>query len=237
MYAGEAEFEACQSAMARQRNVEIKHTVIRNLGEDEAHRALWQAWDAVKSSFDMFAKIDGDTILVDDDALRRIWDLFAADPDVTGVQVQLHDYFTDELISGLNFFSPVVEFKKPPNRLLCDRVDTNHKTVLKGDVVAHLAPIGYHCKAPHPLQAFHFGLHRMFKKQTDVIAKVARVYLDKGGEGRMWALGGAMSASFWMRGHYDYNDAKFTKAFEKLQNADDCEARIRAFAHKRIKQS
>ena len=70
MYAGEAEFEACQSAIARQRNVEIKHTVIRNLGEDEAHRALWQAWDAVKSSFDMFAKIDGDTILVDDDALQ-----------------------------------------------------------------------------------------------------------------------------------------------------------------------
>jgi len=42
---------------------------------------LWQAWDAVKSSFDMFAKID------DDGALRRIWDLFAADADVTGVQV------------------------------------------------------------------------------------------------------------------------------------------------------
>ena len=82
------------------------------------------------------------------------------------------------------------------------------------------------------MQAFHFGLHRMFKKQDDLVSRVAQVYLEKGGEGRMWALGGAMSASFWLRNHSDYCDRKFLKAFDSLSSDTAHVSKIYAFAKK-----
>ena len=232
LYSGEAELEECRAAVAAQRDVVVEHHVISNLPEHEAHATLWEAWNSVKGQFDLFAKIDADTVLRDETVLSTVQALFAADKDVTGAQVLLHDYFTDQLIAGLNFFSPEVVFQKTKNRLYCDRVDTNHKKVLNGDAVAHLAPIGYHCNNPKAVQAFHFGLHRMFKKQDDLVRRVAQVYLEKGGEGRMWALGGAMSASFWLRNHSDYGDRKFRKAFYSLSSDMAHESKIYAFAKK-----
>jgi hypothetical protein len=230
---GEAEFDSCKAAILLQQNIVIEHCVISGLQEQEAHEALWQTWNKVKDTFDLFVKIDADTVLLDNNALRNVYDLFAADSNITGAQVLLHDYFTDQLIAGMNFFTPQVLFVKAKSRLYCDRADTNHNIVLRGDAVAHLAPIGNHCQSPSPVQAFHFGLHRMLKKQSEIIDRVADVYLTKGGEGRMWALSGAMSASFWMRTHHDYADSKFQNRFEKLQQESNHEKQVRAFAIKR----
>jgi len=56
--------------------------------------------------------------------------------------------------------------------------------LLKGEAVRHLAPIGWHCRAPHPWQAFHFGLHRALKKQEAMIARCAAVWLVERDEAR-----------------------------------------------------
>src|SRR5207249_363056 len=84
--------------------------------------------------------------------------------------------------------------------------------VLKGEPVRHLAPIGWHCRAPHPCQAFHFGLHRALKEQEAMIARCAAVWLVERDDARAWALAGAMSAGA-LRHHVDYGDAGFQAAF------------------------
>ena len=101
--------------------------------------------------------------------------------------------------------------------------------MLKGESVRHLAPIGWHCRTPHPRQAFHFGLHRALKKQRAMIARCAEVWLVERDEARAWALAGAMSAVSW-RHHSDYGDEHFQAVFRAL--ADDAERgdRVERFA-------
>ena len=232
LYSGEAEFGECCDLILQQKDVEVEHVVISHLPELEAHNALWAAWNAAKHCHDLFAKIDADTVLINGTALRRVFALFAADRRVTGAQLLLHDYFADQLIAGVNFFSPAVIFRKANNRLFCDRVDSNHDKVLKGDAVVYLAPIGYHCKYPHALQAFHFGLHRGLKKQHQVIGEVARAWQARQDEARMWALAGAMSASLWRRHSSDYTDAWLHKAFDRLKRDPSRLEKVKKFARR-----
>jgi hypothetical protein len=226
---GEAEFGACCDAVKRQCGVEVTHRVISGLPELAAHNALWQAWLDARASHDMFVKIDADTVLNRDTALSDIAALFQ-DSEVTGAQILLHDYFTDGPIAGLNAFSPAVEFRIGKDRLFADRVDVGHRKILRGEPVAHLAPIGWHCQAPHPQQAFHFGLHRMLKRQQDVIALTARAWLVKQGCGREWALAGAMSAGWRLRSSFDYGDGGFRAAFARLERDETRAERVERFA-------
>jgi hypothetical protein len=226
---GEAELEECRAAVAAQEGVSATQVVISNLREREAHHALWDVWDKHKADHDIFVKIDADTVLSRRTALREIADLFDA-PEVTGAQIPLHDYFTDRLIAGLNAFSKAVVFRKGRSRLMPDRVDIGHVRLLKGPAVSHLAPIGWHCRAPHARQAFHFGLHRALKKQHDVIARCAEVWLARRDEPRGWALSGAMSARWRMRFCFDYAQRGFERAF--IAQAADAErlTKLEAFA-------
>lgn len=225
---GEAEREECLAAVAAQTGVSVTQAVVENLPELEAHNALWDAWEAAKASQDLFVKIDADTVLARPTALAEIAALFS-DEAVTGAQILLHDFFTEQLIPGLNAFSRAVIFRRATDRLWTDRVDGGHRLVLKGESVRHLAPIGWHCRMPHPRQAFHFGLHRALKKQEAMIARCAEVWLVEHDEARAWALAGAMSAR-WLQHHVDYGDDRFQAAFRAL--ADDAERshRVERFA-------
>ena len=225
---GEAERAECLAAVAAQTGVSITHTVIENLPELEAHNALWDAWELAKARHDLFVKIDADTVLTRPTALEEITALFT-DEAVTGAQILLHDFFTDGLIAGLNAFSRAVTFRRATDRLWTDRVDGGHRVVLKGEPVRHLAPIGWHCRAPHPHQAFHFGLHRALKKQEAMIARCAEVWLVERDEARAWALVGAMSVG-QLRHHVDYGDARFRAAVRALVEETDRLDRVERFA-------
>ena len=195
-----------------QQDVEVTHHAISNQPEFHAHNQLWNAWGRAKAGYDLFVKIDGDTVLLRPTALAEIFALFA-NPSVTGAQILLHDYFTDRLIAGLNAFSPVVTFRQSSRRLFADHADGNHNVVLKGEAVKHLAPIGWHCTHPHPRQAFHFGLHRALKKQREVIRLCAMVWFEKRDTPRSWALTGAMAAGWRLRSSYDYGKKRFEETF------------------------
>jgi hypothetical protein len=235
LFCGESEFEACCKAIADQVDVKVKHHVIKNMPEMAAHNQLWTAWNNVKSNYDLFAKIDADTILMNQDSLKKVWNIFDSNPIVTGAQIMLHDYFTDSLIAGLNFFTPKVNFIQSRNRLMPDRVDRNHDCVLKGDDVSHLSPIGWHCKFPNPKQAFHYGLHRSLKKQKDVIKLLSKSWLSNRDNPREWALCGVLAANFWMRLGFDYNNRRFSSAFEKWNNDNDRTLKVEAFAKSLVK--
>ena len=230
MYSGEAEFDLCCEAVANQSGVQVTHHVISHMPEMEAHNELWVSWEKVKSEYDLFAKIDADTVLISEYALQSVWNLFSQNSRVTGAQILLHDYFTDKLIAGLNFFSPKVEFSYSTNRLLPDRVDKNHDIILKGDEVSHLSPIGWHCKAPNSKQAFHFGLHRALKRQDDVIEALSKAWLVYKDDARAWAISGVLAANFWMRKSFDYDNERFSLAYEKWNKHPDRLNKVMAFA-------
>ena len=191
---GEAEFKQSQKMIVNQLNVSVYHHVIEGLSEAEAHLALWQAWESSKSKFDLFVKVDADTVLISKYALLKIYQVFQSNSRITGMQIPLLDYFTGRLINGLNAFSPKVQFRTAQSDLYCDRADYGHDIVLRGRQVKDLTPIAYHSVNPHPRQAFRYGFHRAFKRQWWVIKWVYFSYLLRGGVGRRWALLGVICA-------------------------------------------
>lgn len=240
MYSDEAEFPECIDVINSQRGLEhFLHYVVRNKPEAEAHNELWSAWEREKYRFDLFVKVDADTILGDPEAISRVWQLFEENPRVTGAQLRLHDFFTDDLIAGLNFFSPVVKFNTSPE-LYCDRVDTNHDVVMKGSKVKQMEPIGFHCKNPNDNQAFHFGLHRMLKGQTPTLHKVWNAYEAnlEGKRARELALLGAAIAhsdpATFMGAGNTYTHEAYQQVFTSATafNSIEIEAVLRPFVER-----
>lgn len=214
---GEAEFDESCRVIQDQKNVLVTHHIIQDKPEYEAHNLLWHAWADQKDYHDLFVKIDADTVLMRDTALSDIASLFG-NPDVTGAQILMQDYFTDDLIAGLNAFSPRVVFKNSKSKLFSDHADTGHKIVLKGDAVRYLAPIAWHGKYPTPRQAFYFGYHRQMKRQKDVLRRVAKAWMTHQDAARCWALAGAASVKWWHLGGSGYAAKSFVKSFSLLEN-------------------
>lgn len=202
---GEAEHDMCLAAIKAQKNVVITHCMIENLPELEAHNALYNEWNAAKKNHDIFVKVDADTVLINDTIVSRMCDKFFAN-NLDAMQIYLLDYFTDGFIAGLNAYSPSLEFKTTNNKLYPDRnMTSKYKNPMFGDQLLDLAPAGKHCMYPHKLQAFHYGLHRMLKGQQSNMHKVFTAWNSKGGDGRAYALAGAMLSSKLAK-NIDYND-------------------------------
>ena len=199
---GESEFSQCKAAIAGQKGVTIFHHVVSGLSEFEAHNALWTEWNRVKEGYQLFVKIDADTVLIGDDALLRIWTVFSTDARVSGAQVFLHDHFSDGLIAGLNAFTPVVKFTPSKSRLNADHADSNHTKIFKPKDLMHLAPIGLHAPSPGDDQSLFYGYHRALKEQTELLAQVVAAYQSKPNRSRRLALLGAFIAKIRTRGIY-----------------------------------
>jgi hypothetical protein len=130
MFSGEGDFKYCCDAIKKQRSVGVTHCVITDLSEIDAHNKLWESWNNVKHSYDLFIKVDADTVLSHNNIIANILSVFEANPDLTGLQAPLYDYYTDSMINGLNCFTKDVVFNVTSDKLFCDRnVDTNHKQV------------------------------------------------------------------------------------------------------------
>lgn len=219
LFNGEAEFQQHSEIINRQKNVVVKHHVIKNLDEYGAHKKLWSDWADAKEKFDVFVKIDADTVLKDEYSLSNIGLLFD-DPKVTGAQIKIHDYFSNSLISGLNCFSPEVLFKKKVSRLTPDKVDYNHKIVLKGFSTEHLEPIAFHCLTPNIKQSFFYGYHRTLKNQKPLMQLVARIWQNEKDLAREWALRGAFLASKSKYRKIHFKSLLTNKQMENAENID-----------------
>ena len=213
MESGEAEFEACRESIIKQKNVEVEHFIIRNLGEKAAHRKLIQGWLEKKGEFDYFVKVDADTILNSNKSLFLLANLMK-EKSASGLQVKLFDYFTNDLLSGLNMFDGTVKFKRFTPRLRPDRVDFGHRLILKGSSVQHLEPIGFHAKYPNPKQSFYFGFHRYLKNQQQILQKCFTEWQKHLDEARRWAITGAIVASQQPFNRFYFSSDKVKKYFE-----------------------
>lgn len=222
MYTQEGDFLKSKARIQEQKDVLVTHFIISDLKEKEAHNVLWRAWKDQRSNHDLFVKIDADTILRSETTLKTIAELFQQNSRVTGMQAPLHDYMTNSHINGLNAFSPKVTFNATQDELYCDRqVDTDHDIVLRGtNLPADLIPAGYHCHYSTESQAFHYGVHRMLKGQTDIINQVMHAWHDDQDRIRGFALiGASMSGMFAHNKRFNYSDAEFKAAFEQASAA------------------
>lgn len=221
LHSGEGDFDKCVESIKRQKDVSITHHVISNLPEKEAHNALWSAWKENKSSHDVFVKVDADTVLKHDRVLSTICELMVGD--VTGIQCPIHDFISNDLINGLNCFSPQVEFKATVDKLFCDRVDSGHKIVLRSEKLpSTLVPAALHCHYSSELHAFHYGLHRKLKNQTGLLQKVKDAWIASPERIRGFALLGASVAHAFKDGGFNYTDDRLMTEFLSVKdNYDD----------------
>lgn len=223
MYCGEGDYAECIRALSSQVGVIVQHVVIADLPEKQAHNALWQAWRDQKHGFDMFVKLDADTVLAHDKVLLGFWNVMEANSRVTGIQAPLLDYFTGGYINGLNCFSPRVTFRDTADELFCDRrVDVDHDIVIGSTQVPDvLRPAGYHGYHPTDAQAFHFGLHRALKGQTHVIEQVKQAWKRSGDRAHGLALIGASCAETFRDGSFNYTDDRFKVALKAATSRFD----------------
>lgn len=216
MFCGEGDLQQCLSAIHNQIDVDVEHMLISNLPEKEAHNRLWDAWRKRQNQFDLFVKIDADTVLRSSNVLRTVCNLMEANSNVTGIQAPLHDYFTDSHIMGLNCFRNNVIFQDTQSELYCDRgVDVGHNVVLRTNLPEELSPAALHCHYASEQQAFHFGLHRQLKNQNDIIAKVKKAYDKNHDKLRGLVLHGANRANR-LRTTFNYTDIEFLAEFNDV---------------------
>lgn len=212
---GEGEFEACREAVAKQEGVEVFHLVVSHLPENVAHERLYTQWNQAKTSHDLFLKVDADTVLAHRGVIKAYADMFEANPRLTGIQAWLQDYMTDQKIYGLTCLRNTVIVSTAVDKLYCDRADTGHDIVLRGDELPKkLNPAGTHCSSPTDMQAFHYGFHRGKKNQHDIRNNVLSAWKRYGDKQRgMALLGFALSAQGPETTYYDTHD--FKSAFNK----------------------
>jgi len=216
---GEQEYEECKELISVQKFVKVHHVVISGLGEREAHSKLIKTWLEKRAEFDYFIKVDADTVLKSDTTLATLAD-FMKSKDATGIQVKLLDYFSKDLISGLNMFTPEVQFRTRPSRLYPDQLDFGHRLQLKGHHVSQFEPIGFHGRNPNSRQSFYYGYHRFLKGQRRLLRSCFANYLESGDEARKWALLGAYSASLDRTPKFLFSSKRVLNAFNRFQKID-----------------
>ena len=217
LYCNEGDFvESCR-LISMQQNVNITHHIVENMPEKEAHNSLWTAWNSVKDNYNLFIKIDADTVLCNENTISEIWKLFEGNSTLTGVQAPLIDYMTNSFINGLNCFSPKVIFNPSKDNLYCDRgVDVGNTNMLrKGQLPKELEPAGKHCFYANEKQAFHYGVHRALKNQREIIDLVHSAWMKNLDRIRGMALAGAKQVKNGSLLAHNYSDPQFENAYNE----------------------
>jgi hypothetical protein len=226
---GEAEIQECIASIRSQKSVSIEHQLISGLGERDAHKQLATSWNKRKKEFDFFSKVDADTILLSDKSLFSMASLMQKEK-ATGIQVKLLDYFSNQLISGVNMFSNEVLFKERPPRLKPDHLDYNHRKVLKGEAVIFLEPIGLHGKFPNSQQSFFYGYRRFLKGQVSILRSCFEEWGGARDEARRWALIGAISASSNRSNKVLFSSRRVHKKFQRTTRESYSDKQLIDFA-------
>jgi hypothetical protein len=221
LYSGENEFDELVESVKKQRNVMVEHLVIKNLSEYEAHKLLYSFWNEHKHEYDYFLKLDADIVLTDQNKLFYTYLILQWDKNITGMQVALHDFYTDKSLNGVGIFTPQVYFEIDDNEksLRCDRGDKGHNIKLSSDFTKeiNLYPYGIHGKNPNKYQLFRFGAYRMKKAQYEVLKDcyLAHKKYSEIDNRRLFCLYGAYL--YDKLDIVDYNNKDFIEYVNKLE--------------------
>jgi hypothetical protein len=162
---GENEREQAIASLRAQTHQDYELFVIENRPNKEAHDALYTRFMSSAGQFDIFFKLDADTVLLRDTALAEVADFFAGNPAVELILFELIDWYSDSLIPGLVITRSTARWPTHSDQLMVEGdVIITGKNVHVSDRQAALA---IHSPDPSPLQAFRFGVHRAMKAVQD----------------------------------------------------------------------
>lgn len=219
LYSNEGDFEKCCDAINDQQNVTVIHKVISGFNEKDAHNELWSEHRKLWPNFDMFVKVDADTVLESSTTLREIFECLQ-DNKATSLRAPLHDYMTDKLINGLHAYTNKVTFLETIDNLYCDRnvAMDDHKILTEKDLPTSLKPVGKHCHYATPIQAFRYALHRSMKNQREAMQDLIYAWRQHNDRTRGFAVIAVMLAAKLAKIHSsNYDDDAFNDSFQDVE--------------------
>ncbi len=175
LYCGENEFDECVESLQTQTHQAWEQIVVRDLPNKLAHQTLYETFMSRAAEFDLFMKLDADMVLEDPRMLDRIEAYFQQHPQLDGITIHVHDFFSDSLIHGLHVYRSSVRWPRREERLFVDTPPVSPEKFRIG--VKELAPVASHCKNPTPFFAFHYGVHRGLKARQ-ATGSTAAYYLQ-----------------------------------------------------------
>jgi len=173
LYTNENEFEECCRSINEQTYKNYDHFIIRNLPNKEAHIKLFKSFLENGDKYDVLIKVDADMVLVKETLFEGIVQKLIENKWADIYSIAVQDFFSDQLIWGLNAYRNTVRWNLTKESLFVDRPEVPVEKYLSDN--NELAPAAIHCKNPSPFQAFHYGVHRGLK----VIQRDRRVKLEQ----------------------------------------------------------
>lgn len=225
---GEAEEAESARSVLAQTEILVDHKTVKGLSERDAHNAMLEIFQGSVNDYDIFAKVDADTIVDYDNAFRIVYDTVEK-TGAAAAQLGLFDYFSCTEILGLNFYHPQRNvFNTTSETLFCDR-SIVHKAhhLYSVDFIGHnIIPVGRHCAYPHDRQSFHYGYHRGLKNRPVLETQVRNAAKKHHDRARILACMGFEAARQSRKSH-DYNHSDFEEMFLKaLQEFESYEHSI-----------
>jgi hypothetical protein len=222
LYTIENEFEECCRSIEAQSYDNYEHLVIRNLPKQEAHEKLFRTFMKNADSYDLLIKIDADMVITDVEFLEKVVNKFQNDPELDLLLIAIHDFFTDDMLIGINIFRNTVRWNLGKEALFTDRT-YDYKSIRKKEKdYTEIAPAAVHCHNPGPFQAFHYGFHRGMKvmdrkRFLGDLEPVIEHYRRTRDDRLAYALMGANTAftNRFTVDHISYNDDSLLNYFNK----------------------
>lgn len=161
LYSSENEYDECIKSITNQSYVDFDHIIIKDLPNKEAHTTLFSSFLQNKDKYNYLIKVDADMVISDPQFFAKIVAKMAELPEIQILSIAVHDFFSDQLIYGLNTYRNTVRWDFDKENLFVDIPEVGPNGYLFDD--RELAPAAVHCADPSPYQAFHYGVHRGLK--------------------------------------------------------------------------
>ena len=228
LYSGENEFEDCLASIQNQSYKNFEHFVFRDLPNREAHHALFKSFIDKKDAFDLLIKVDADMVIYSPNLFANIVNKMTQNPTLDVFSIGVFDFFTGEMIQGLNTYRNTVKWNFNQDTMFVDIPVAAPENSFYDQT--ELAPAAIHCKNPSKYQAFHYGVHRGLKSiqkkhSTTHWAMLERVwqnFLRTDDERIGLAVLGAelVYAGIFTKEDVDYTNPKVKEVLEKYQDMD-----------------
>lgn len=161
LYCGENEWPRARAALDAQTFTGWSSFVIANRPNKEAHDALYRRFMEEGQAYTHWLKLDADMVLRRPGALAEALAVFEAHEGLDHLMLDVHDWYTDALMPGIQMFTRRARWAPSPDGLMVDPSPQVPGDRLRLDTAP--APIVDHSPDPLPLHAFRFGVHRMLK--------------------------------------------------------------------------
>ena len=161
LYSGENEFDDCDAAIRAQTYQNYNHFVFKHLPNKEAHKTLFQSFLDRREVYELLIKVDADMVICSEFLFENIVTRMNEDQNIDVLAIAVQDFFTGQLINGMNIYRNNVEWDFEKDTMFVDIPKLVPGKFFYDD--AELAPAAIHCKNPSMYQAFHYGVHRGLK--------------------------------------------------------------------------